>query len=1077
MADHTEQKLKLEAALVALEAQRSILGDESVDIALKGIHLQLNELQATPASTPQAEGERRQATIVFSDLSGYTAMSEKLDPEEVRELMSQIKTGAIRIIERHGGIVNQFVGDEVVSLFGIPTASKDDPIRAVRAVCDLHNLVLDMSETVESKFGLTLRMHSGINTGLIVTHLEDNRDGRYGLTGDTVNTGARLLAQSKTSEILLSPQTQKLVCNYFELEALAAVEMKGKSKPVIPYRVVKELKSPVKALLAFVGRKAELQQFSDLLKIVRETSKGHAILVRGDAGIGKTRLIKEFESMAATHGFAHHKGMILDFGAGKSREAIHMIINSLLNIEANSNEETCTACVKKAIDDGLLRPEHNVFLCDLMDLSLPSKLQSLYDAMDNETRNRGKQKTLAELLRKISLGQPVLIIIEDTHWADTQTLPYLAELTDVVADTPSLLVMTSRIEGDQLNQTWQSSLHGGSLTVMNITPFKKEEALDLASEFDEITMQVVTKCIERAEGNPLFLEQLLLSAEETKGELVPGLLQSIVLSRLDRLDPIDKLAIQAASIIGQFFSLDLLCHLIESPQYSCNQLMENQLVRPEDNDYLFVHALVREGVYASLLKSKGRQFHKAAAVWFEQKDFELCAEHFRCADDRRAAKAYLNAAQAQVSKYNYSRALSLVGQGLNLHSEKSVKEELMCCKAQILLEMGSNEESVKIYKAALALCSEESTQVRAMLGMVGGMRVLGEYEEGIKVLKQAEIKAINNSLTIELAKIYHMRGNLCFPLGKTADVLKYHKLALQYAQQASSIELEANALGGLGDAYYVSGRMKTANENFHQCVKISVQHGFSRIEAANLSMVGWSYFFLNEFEHALAAGAEAVRVAKKINHYRAEIVAHHIIAEVNYNLGNFDITKQEYQRAAKLEGIIKTNTFEAQRFHKLGLIAYNEGNHTLAMNLLEQAEESCRNHGMDFSGAAILGGIAEVTSDKTRCKNALAEAEKLLQKGARHQTFYIFYRHAIDASLKNEEWDSVDQYATALSRFTVPEPLPWSDFFITRGRVLAAFGRGQRDDMIQQQLKSLHVEAVRIGMKLAMPAIEQAMKA
>ena len=244
MTDDTKQKSKLEAALVALEAQRAVLGDEAVDIALKGIRLQLVELQTQSHKAPQSSGERRQATIAFSDLCGYTAMSEKLDPEEVRELMSQIKTGAIRIMESHGGIVNQFIGDEVVSLFGIPTASKDDPIRAVRAVCELHNFVVEMSAAVEKKFNVALRMHTGINTGLMVTHLEDNRDGRYGLTGNTVNIGARLLAQAKAGDILVSPETQQLVSSYFETQALAVVEMKGKAKPIIPFRVIKELKSP-----------------------------------------------------------------------------------------------------------------------------------------------------------------------------------------------------------------------------------------------------------------------------------------------------------------------------------------------------------------------------------------------------------------------------------------------------------------------------------------------------------------------------------------------------------------------------------------------------------------------------------------------------------------------------------------------------------------------------------------------------------------------------------------------------------------------------------------------------------------
>ncbi len=167
-----------------------------------------------PASSPGPprgvrEGERRQATILFSDLSGYTAMNEMLDPEEVERVMRRIKGEAVRIVEGHGGIVNQFVGDEVLALFGIPTAHEDDPRRAVQAALELHELVRGVSPEVEGRIGRPLRMHTGINTGLIVTNLRDDGDGRYGITGDTVNTGARLKAMAEDDQVLVSPDTPR----------------------------------------------------------------------------------------------------------------------------------------------------------------------------------------------------------------------------------------------------------------------------------------------------------------------------------------------------------------------------------------------------------------------------------------------------------------------------------------------------------------------------------------------------------------------------------------------------------------------------------------------------------------------------------------------------------------------------------------------------------------------------------------------------------------------------------------------------------------------------------------------------
>jgi class 3 adenylate cyclase len=181
------------------------------------------ECGARLSGAPTLQGERRQKTILFADLSGYTAMNERLDPEVVEDIMRQVKAAAIRIVEAHGGMVNQFVGDEVVALFGIPTAHEDDPSRAVRAALALHDAVRELGRRVEAQVGTQLSMHTGINTGLIVTGTRDSRDGHFGITGDTVNTGARLLAQAPSDQILVGPETQRRIEPYFRTEALPAV--------------------------------------------------------------------------------------------------------------------------------------------------------------------------------------------------------------------------------------------------------------------------------------------------------------------------------------------------------------------------------------------------------------------------------------------------------------------------------------------------------------------------------------------------------------------------------------------------------------------------------------------------------------------------------------------------------------------------------------------------------------------------------------------------------------------------------------------------------------------------------------
>ena len=227
-------------------------------------------------------------------------MNERLDPEEVRGIVGKIKTEAVRIVEGHGGIVNQFVGDEVLALFGIPSAHEDDPVRAVRAARDLHEMVRGMSPEVERRVGSPLRFHSGIATGLIVTGSADDRDGRIGVTGDTINTGARLAANAEADTVLVSPETQRLIADYFQTEPLEPVALKGKAEPVTPYLVIEQTAvasrfeaAQRRGFTRFAGRGAELATLQGALdKAV--TGQGQFVTVMGEPGIGKSRLMFEF---------------------------------------------------------------------------------------------------------------------------------------------------------------------------------------------------------------------------------------------------------------------------------------------------------------------------------------------------------------------------------------------------------------------------------------------------------------------------------------------------------------------------------------------------------------------------------------------------------------------------------------------------------------------------------------------------------------------------------------------------------------------------------------------------------------
>ena len=257
---------------------------------------------------------------------------------------------------------------------------------------------------------------------------------------------------------------------------------------------------------------------------------------------------------------------MLDFGAGIGQDAIRTLVRSLLGLTASSAPAAAQAAAERALRDGLVATQQQVYLNDLLDLPQPIALRALYDAMDNATRNRGKRETVGRLVQSLSQEQPLLLLVEDLHWADRLTLEHLATLTETVAGCPALLVMTTRMEGDPLDQAWRSATGGSPLMTIDLGPLRPQEAQVLAGAYLDASADFARRCVERAAGNPLFLEQLLRHAEQSSAAGVPGSVQSLVQARMDQLDAPDKQALQAASVFGQRFALDALRCVIESAE-------------------------------------------------------------------------------------------------------------------------------------------------------------------------------------------------------------------------------------------------------------------------------------------------------------------------------------------------------------------------------------------------------------------------------------------------------------------------------------------------------------------------------
>jgi class 3 adenylate cyclase len=367
----------------------------------------LADLTTTPAPLSESDmglaawerhpGERKPVTMLFADITGSTALTEKLDAEETHDLLYGATQRMCEAVENNRGTVCRFMGDGVMAMFGAPVASEQHAVDACEAALAMQQAVGDYANDSEAGHATGLQIRVGLHSGeVVVLTVGEGDKVEYDASGPTVPIAARMEQMAQPGEVYITGATHSIAAHRIETEALEPVSVKGISAhvPVFTLRQVRSAEEarPDSALTPFVGRRAELIQFRGMLQACIEERHGQTVYVRGEPGIGKTRLVEEFARIAAEKGVSTHRGLVLPFGVGKGQDAVRSLVRSLIGIAPGGSKDERQRAATKALNDGRLEPGQAVFLNDLLDLPQPTIQRSLYDAMDNATRNEGKQR-------------------------------------------------------------------------------------------------------------------------------------------------------------------------------------------------------------------------------------------------------------------------------------------------------------------------------------------------------------------------------------------------------------------------------------------------------------------------------------------------------------------------------------------------------------------------------------------------------------------------------------------------------------------------------------------------------------
>ncbi|MGE0661270.1 MAG: adenylate/guanylate cyclase domain-containing protein, partial [Reyranellaceae bacterium] len=975
---------------------------------------------------------------LFADLVGFTELTGRLHAEDLHRLIERFYALADAAILQAGGSIDKHLGDGVMALFGAPIAHGDDAERALRAAQALHELMPALSR----ESGHEVSLHVGLAAGeAIVGGLGGDANRQYTALGDAVNLAARIVAQAGSGETLLSDEVRKAVPQTVRLEDRGRQSLKGIQAPQHLWRLL-ELPSQLDAAARpLVGRAAELDLLRSGLASARQ-GRGRTLLLRGEPGIGKTRLLEEARRQALASGFVAHVAQVSDFGGGRQGEAQRQLLRQLTR-GGDSDLGDLSPLMQAALQAGLDQP-------------IPPDAMTAWQAIDEAARAAAGHEVLALLAARMARRAPLLLAVEDLHWADEQTLALIGRLASVAAEHAFLLLLTARGDGDPLERGLREKLAGLPFALIDLTPLGGEEAGELAGRLSRLEPAVVAAAIERAGGNPLFLEQLLRNAAEGGAEQLPGSLRSLVLARFDRLPPEDQRILEAASVLGHRFEAAALCHLTSRLDCLPRAALRAGLLRTEGGSYVFGHALIREGIYRSLLRARRNELHARAAEFLAGRDLPLRAEHLERAGEALAAQAFLDAAMAERAAFRASAATALADRGLALNPEPELRARLLLLRAETLLDSGQARAAQDGFVLALAAIEDEAQRCNALLGLAGARRIIDDLPGALEALDRAQVIAERLDDAELLSRIHNLRGNVFFPQGRARECIAEQRLALEWAERSGSTEAVARALGGLGDAEYAIGNLGRAREAFRRCVAVAREAGLGRPEVANAPMVAICTIYDLDIEAMLQAAREAIALARRVGLIRPEMIAQHALIQASIESGRFDGVPAAVDRAQAIVHELGALRFEAENLIFLADMQERAGDLAAARESSARAMTSLRASGTPaYVGPLVVAIAARIAEGEAAQRALLAEAGQLLSGNAlAHNHFYV-RREGIDLGWTWRDAGAIRHHAGLLADYVSDDLGPWADFVLRRAEVLAEAVEGGRDPDWRRRLAAL----------------------
>ena len=871
---------------------------------------------ATALTAPRAiPEERKVVTTLFCDLVGFTAMSETADPEDVDALLGEYFARATKVIESHGGTVEKFIGDAVVGVFGVPAVHEDDPERAVRAGLRL----IEALEGMTRPDGTPLEARVGVNTGEALVRLDvDPASGRGFLTGDAVNTAARLETAAPPGGVAVGALSHELTAGVIDYEALPAVAAKGKAEPVAAWLA----KGPVARmgldvdraqLTPLVGREVELAFLQALLKKAISSATPQFAVLLGEPGIGKSRLVQELFACvdSSPETITWRQGHCLPYGEDVTFWALGEIAKAHAGILESDTRESAETKLDAVVPGGEDREWLHQRLRALLGLEAPSA---------------SREENFAAWLRfveEIAAGDPTVLVFEDLHWADEALLAFVEHLVTHTAGVPLLVIATARPELLEQHPTFAA----GSTRVnrLSVDPLTSDETQQLVAELlgdDEALSDMLAGIVARCEGNPFFAEQSArLVADQVQRAPVPASVQAVLAARLDTLPPFQKALLGDAAVVGSVFWDGAVAEVGRRDQAEVDAALQDligkYLVRRVrhssmlgENEYTFAHALAREVAYQELPRAVRAARHRDVAAWVESKAgdrledlAEILAHHYATALDLanaageveladsvlQSAVRYLTLAgdrawqlDVAAAERHYARALEITG------PDSPRRSALLVRWAKAATELGREAETVGPLEEAIArLRAKGETRSAALAQMALAWALPDEGEtRWVELADEALALLEADDPSPELVAALTEWLKLTFASGDARRGLDVAERAMALSEQLG-LPADARLLTYRGCARIDLGDAG-GHDDLLQALEMCPTSGLGEHVSLVFGLVGnWLYMY-EGFQASLSVCLDGVEYARRRGSIGAEAVNRTMIVMWSEAAGDWD---------------------------------------------------------------------------------------------------------------------------------------------------------------------------------------------